>query len=77
MTKLISISFLLAAVFTLAANAPAVESSGERIVTTRHQIEEITLFILATLARLKRMLHQLADRPRIGRAANPCVKTAI
>jgi len=45
MTKLISISFLLAAVFTLAANAPAVESSGERIVTTRHQIEEITLFI--------------------------------
>jgi hypothetical protein len=30
MTKLISISILLAAIFTLAANAPAVESSGEK-----------------------------------------------
>ncbi len=39
MTKLISISILLAAIFTLAANAAAVESSGEQIVTTRHQIK--------------------------------------
>ena len=39
MTKLVSISILLAAIFMLAANAPAVESSGERIVTTRHQIK--------------------------------------
>ena len=39
MTKLISISIQLAGVFTLAASAPATESSGERIVTTRHQIK--------------------------------------
>src|SRR5262245_5424599 len=39
MTKLISISIQLAAIFTLTASAPAVESSGERIVTTRHQIK--------------------------------------
>src|SRR6266511_2648567 len=39
MTKLISISILLAAIFTLAASAPAIESSGERIVTTSHQIK--------------------------------------
>src|SRR5215475_13074850 len=39
MTKLISISILLAAIFTLTASAPAVESSGERIVATHHQIK--------------------------------------
>src|SRR5262249_31001842 len=39
MTKLISISILLAATFTFAENAPLVESSGQRIVTTRHQIK--------------------------------------
>ena len=39
MTKLISISILLAAVFTLAASAPAIESPSERIATTRHQIK--------------------------------------
>src|SRR5215831_10772491 len=32
---------------------------------------------LAGLARLVRLLHQLADRPRINRAANPCVKTTV
>src|SRR5262245_27705513 len=32
---------------------------------------------LAGLARLVRLLHQLADRPRISRAANPCIKTAV
>src|SRR5215475_2181288 len=32
---------------------------------------------LAGLARLVCLLHQLADRPRISRAANPCIKTAV
>src|SRR5262247_3299400 len=32
---------------------------------------------LAGLARLVCLLHQLADRPRINRAANPCIKTAV
>src|SRR5262245_9502453 len=39
MTKLVSIFILLAAAFTLAASAPGIESSGEQIVTTRHQIK--------------------------------------
>src|SRR5262249_26720100 len=38
MTKLVSIFIPLAA-FTLAASAPANESSGEQIATTRHQIK--------------------------------------
>src|SRR5262245_11165145 len=32
---------------------------------------------LAGLARLVCLLHQLADPPRISRAADPCIKTAV
>src|SRR5215468_625800 len=32
---------------------------------------------LAGLARLVCLLHQFADRPRISRAANPCIKTSV